>query len=155
MIGMRRDMTDGGSWFLRVFRGYGLLARYLQNIMFCYFVIFAPLHPHPHYIYLHYPHIERSAFKRENFSHNPWKLEIVIPTILYTFCCGFPQLLSLHIQILERLIAQTLTTPILSVKWGFVATEKHWKKPFVWWMQSGWIVWSGELEKTILGLVGW
>ena len=29
----------------------------------------------------------------------------------------------------KRLIAQTLTTPILSVKWGFGATGKHWKKP--------------------------
>ena len=52
-------------------------------------------------------------------------------------------------------IAQTLTTPILSVKWGFGTAEKHWKKSFVWWMQSGWIAWSRELEKTRLGEVSW
>ena len=90
------------------------------------------------------------CFQRENPRHNPWELEIVILTILYTIIYGFPQLLPLYIQILERLIAQTLTTPILSVKWGFGVTGKYWKKPFVWWMQSGWIAWFGELEKTRL-----
>ena len=88
-----------------------------------------------------------SAFQRENPSHYPWEREIVISTILCTIHYGFPQLLPLYFQILERLIVQTLTTPILSVKWGFSAARKHWKKPFVWWMQSGWIVWSGELQK--------
>ena len=95
------------------------------------------------------------CFQRENHSHNSWELEIVIPTILYTIYCGFPQLLPLHFQILERLIAQTLTTPMLSVKWDFSAAGKHWKKPFVWWMQLGWIAWFGELEKTRLGEVNW
>ena len=126
-----------------------------RNIMFCYFGISAPLCLHPHYIYYHYPHIVRSAFQRKNSSHNPWELEIIIPTILYTIHCDFPQLLSLHMQILERLIAQTLTTPILSVKWGFDATGKYWKKPFVWWMQLSWIAWSRELEKTRLHQVSW
>ena len=102
------------------------------------------------YIYLHYPYMLRSAFQRENSSHYPWEWKIVIPTILYKTHCGFPQLLPLHFQILKRLIAQTLTTPILSVKWGFGAARKHWKKPFVWWMQLGWIAWSKELEKTRL-----
>ena len=129
--------------------------RYPWNILFYYFGISALLCFYPHYIYHHYPHIERSAFQRKNPSHNPWELEIVIPTILYTIHCGFPQLLPFHIQILERLITQTLTTLILSVKWGFGATRKHWKKPFVWWMQSGRIAWSGELEKTRLCQVSW
>ena len=40
----------------------------------------------------------------------------------------FPQLLPFHFYILERLIAQTLTTPLLSVNWGFGAVGKHWKK---------------------------
>ena len=95
------------------------------------------------------------CFQRQNSSHNPWELEIVIPTILYTIHCGFPQLLPRHIQILERLIAQTLATLILSVKWGFGPSRKHWKKPFVWWMQSGWIAWSRELEKTKIHQVSW
>ena len=41
----------------------------------------------------------------------------------------FTQLIPLHFYILEKLIAQTFTTPILSVKWGFDAAGKHWKKP--------------------------
>ena len=69
------------------------------------------------------------CFQRENPSHNLWEWEIIIPTILYTIHCGFPQLLPLHFHIFERLIAQTLTIPILSVKWGFDAVGKHWKKP--------------------------
>ena len=89
---------------------------------------------HPHYLYTHYPYIIRSVFQRENPRYYPWELEIVIPTIIYTILCGFPLLLPLHIHILERLIAQTLTTPNLSVKWGFDAARKYWKKPIVWQM---------------------
>jgi len=29
------------------------------------------------------------------------------------------------------LLAQTLTTPILSVKWDFGAVGKYWKEPFI------------------------
>ena len=152
---MQWVITNGDSWFLRVFWGSGLLMRYPQNILFWYFVISDTPCLYPHYIYHHYPYIERSAFQRENPRHNPWELEIVIPTILYTIHCGFPQLLPLHIKILERLIAQTLTTPILNVQWGFGVARKHWKKPFVWWMQSSWIAWSRELKKTRLRQVSW
>ena len=95
------------------------------------------------------------CFSTRKPNHNPWKWEIVIPTIIYTIHCGFPQLLPLHIQILERLIAQTLTTPILSVKWGFGAVGKYCKKPFVWWIQLGWIAWSRELKKTRFRQVNW
>ena len=91
------------------------------------------LHTHTPYIYIYIcistlPTFWKECFSERNPSHYPWKKEIVIPTILYTIHCGFPQLLPLHFQILERLIAQTLTTPILSVKWGFGAIGKHWKK---------------------------
>ena len=105
--------------------------RYPWNILFCQFVISDTPGLYPHYIYPHYPHIKRSTFQIKNPSHYPWEWEIVIPTILYTIHCGFPQLLLLHFQIFKRLIAQTLTTPILSGKWGFGVTRKHWKKPFV------------------------
>ena len=129
--------------------------RYPQNILFWQFVISDTPGFYPHYIYPHYPHIKRNDFQRENPSHYPWEWEIFIPTILYTIHYGFPQLLPLHIQILERLIVQTLTTCILGVKWDFGAARKHWKKPFVWWMQSSWITWSGELEKTRFHQVSW
>ena len=66
---------------------------------------------------------------RENPRHNPWELEIVIPHFSTQSIVVFSQLLPLHFYILERLIVQTLTTPILSVKWGFGAARKHWKKP--------------------------
>ena len=100
---------------------------------FCFAILLYLIHHVSTYtIYTHITHILRGVlFQRENSSHNPWELKIVIPTILYTIHCGFPQLLPLHIQIFERLIAQTLTTPILSVKWGFGAAWKHWKKTFV------------------------
>ena len=71
---------------------------------------------YPHYKYPHYPQIVRSAFQRENPNKYTRELEIVIPTIIYTFPCGFPQLLPLQLWILNRLLAQTLTTPILSDK---------------------------------------
>ena len=58
---------------------------------------------------------------RKNPSQTPWELEIIIPIYLYTYACGFPQLLPLHFHTIERLIAQTLTTPFQSVKWGFGA----------------------------------
>ena len=41
----------------------------------------------------------------------------------------FPQLLPLHFHTIERLIAQTLTTSFQSVKRGFGAAGKYWKKP--------------------------
>ena len=100
-------------------------------------------------------YVEKCFLERKPYSHNLWELEIIIPTIFYTNHCGFSQLLPLHFQILKRLIAQTLTTPILSVKWGFGAAGKYWKKPFVWWMQLGWIAWFRELEKTWLSEVSW
>ena len=43
----------------------------------------------------------------------------------------FSQFLPLHLYIFERLLAQTLTTPILSVKLDFGAIGKHWNEPFI------------------------
>ena len=92
----------------------------------------------PHYKYPYYPWIVRSAFQRENPSKYTWELEIVIPTIIYTFPFGIPLLLPLHLYILERFLAQTLTTSNLSVKWSFGVVRKHWKEPF-----SGGCNWVG------------
>ena len=82
-----------------------------------------------HTIYTHITHNFCGVLLIENPNPKPWELEIAIPTYLYTFACGFPQLLPLHFHIIERLIAQTLTTPCQSVKWEFGAVGKHWKKP--------------------------
>ena len=82
------------------------------------------------YIYPYYPRIVISVFLKENPSKYTWELEIVIPTIIYTFPLGFSLLLPLHLYILERFLAQTLTTPNLSVEWNFGAAGKHLKEPF-------------------------
>ena len=116
------------SW---VSRGKSYPAKYSRNFLFSKKLYFALPRLYPHYIYHHYPQIVRSAFQRENPRIYTWELEIVIPIIFYTFSCGFPQLLPLHLYIFERLIAQTLTTHILSVKWEFGAAGKHWKEPFI------------------------
>ena len=42
-----------------------------------------------HTIYTHITHICWGVLLRENSSHKPWELEIVIPTFLYTIVCGF------------------------------------------------------------------
>ena len=94
MTRMRRVMT---VWFSRVSHRWDLPAKYLRNILFFYFVICASPCLHPHYIYPNYPHIVRSAFQRENSNLHAWELEIIIPIIIYTFPCGFPLLLHLHL----------------------------------------------------------
>ena len=42
-----------------------------------------------HTIYNHITHKCWGVLMRENPSHKPWELEIVIPTYLYTIACGF------------------------------------------------------------------
>ena len=42
-----------------------------------------------HTIYTHITHNCWGELLRENPSHKPWELEIVIPTYLYTFACEF------------------------------------------------------------------
>ena len=42
-----------------------------------------------HTIYTHITHRCWEVIQRENLSHKPWELEIVIPTILYIIVCGF------------------------------------------------------------------
>ena len=42
-----------------------------------------------HTIYTHIIHKCWGVLLRENPSHKPWELEIVIPTYLYTIACGF------------------------------------------------------------------
>ena len=104
MIGMWGVMTDGFHKCLasKAFPRDIHKTFYFANLLYL-------IHPlYPHYIYPHYTHMLRSAFQRENPSHYSWEWEIIIPTILYTIHCSFPQLLPLHFQILERLLAKHL-----------------------------------------------
>ena len=58
----------------------------------------------------------KECFSERNISKYIWELEIVIPTIIYTFFLGFLLLLPLHLYIFERFLAQTFTTPNISVE---------------------------------------
>ena len=82
-----------------------------------------------HTIYIIITHRCWGVLLRENPSHNPWELEIVIPTFLYKIHYGFSSTPTSPFPYPWRLPVQTLTTPILSVKWGFGAVGKHWNKP--------------------------
>ena len=63
----------------------------MRKFMFGKKLCFVLPNLYPHYIYSHYPQIVKSAFQRENPSKYTWEFKIVIPTIIYTFPCGFPQ----------------------------------------------------------------
>ena len=58
-----------------------------------------------HTIYTHITYKCWGVLLRENLSQTPWELEIIIPIYLYTYACGFPQLLPLHFHTIKRLIA--------------------------------------------------
>ena len=75
------------------------------------------------------PELKGVLFRDKNPSKNTWELGIVIPTIIYTFSLGFPLLLHLNIYILERFLAQILTTPNQSVESNFGAIGKYWNEP--------------------------
>ena len=53
------------------------------------------------------------------------------PAIIYIISLSFPLLLPLQLQILERFLAQALTSPNLSVERSFGACGKYWKKPLI------------------------
>ena len=57
---------------------------------FCFAELSYLIHAvYTHTIYTPITHICWGVLLRENPSHKPWKLKIVIPTILYTIHCGF------------------------------------------------------------------
>ena len=74
-----------GYLFCNCFAGKANLRKSLFGKRLC----FALPSLYPHYIYPHYPQIVSSAFYRENPIKHTWELEIVIPTIIYTFPCVF------------------------------------------------------------------
>ena len=152
MTGMWRVMTTWSFHECLVGKAFSWNTR--ETFYLTIFVMSVLPSLYPHYIYPYYPYIVRSAFKEKTLTYT-WELEIVILTIIYTFLCGFPLFLPLHIQILERLIAQTFTTPNLSVKWGFGATGKHCKKSII-----GGCIWAelrdlGKLEKIRFREASW
>ena len=92
-------------------------------------------YPYKHYINPHYPQnckknkeSLQETFERGTLAKH-LRVRNCLPTILYIISLKFPLLLPLHLHILERFLAQTLTLSILSVERSFGAYGKHWKKP--------------------------
>ena len=57
---------------------------------FCFAKLLIQIHTFCAYtIYIHITHKSWGVLMRENPSQTPWKLKIVIPTILYIIACGF------------------------------------------------------------------
>ena len=90
------------------------------------------------YLYQYYinPHYPRNCKKNKEFLQETFKRETpakhlrvrdCLPIILYIISLKFPLLLPFHLRILERFLAQTLTSPILSVERSFGAYGKHWR----------------------------
>ena len=129
MTGMRKVKIDGDNCVLRVARGKAFPQDTHETF---YFTRLSYL-IHTFYIHTIYTIITKKCWGvllRENPSHKPWELEIVISTILNTNCLWiFLKLLPLHFHIIKRLIAQTLTTPFQSVQWDFGIVGKYRKKP--------------------------
>ena len=69
------------------------------------------------------------CFRKKTLATNLESWRLLYPQSSTQLLVDFPQLLPLHFHIIERLIVQTLTTPFQSVKWGFGAAGKYWKKP--------------------------
>ena len=99
MTGMRRVRID---CFVSVSRV--LSARYPQNNLFCYFVLSAPLHSHPHYIYHHYTQILRSTSERKPYPQTLRVRDCYTHNSLRKLLVDFPQLLPLHFHTIKRLI---------------------------------------------------
>ena len=75
-----------------------------------------------------YEIVTKSFFKKllkEKTLAKYLRVKDCIPIIIYTISLKFPLLLPLHLHILERFLAQTLTLPNLSVERSFGAYGKH------------------------------
>ena len=127
----------------------------LRKILFGKRLCFTLTSLHPHYIYLHYQLIIRSTFQKEKPRKYTWELEIVIPTIIYTFPCDFPQTpTSSSLNPWEVFSPNTYHTHLeCQVRfwcyWEVLKGAIHWQ------MQLGWIEGSEKLEKTRLREVCW
>ena len=92
MIGMRRVST---GWRQLCFASISRVRPSRET--FCFANLYYLIHTFCiHTIYTHITHICWGVHLRENLSQTPWELEIIIPIYLYTYACGFSQLLPLH-----------------------------------------------------------
>ena len=82
-----------------------------------------------HIIYTLITHRCWGVLQRENPSQKHWELEIVIPTILYIITCGFSSTSTSPFPYHWEVDSPNTYHTLSSVKWGFGAVGKHWKKP--------------------------
>ena len=80
-------------------------------------------------IYTHITHRCWGVFLRENPSHKPWELEIVIPTFLYTFACGFSSTTTSPFPYHWEVDSPNTYHTLLECSMRFGAAGKYWKKP--------------------------
>ena len=100
-----------------------------------------------HTIYTHITHKSWGVLQRENPSHKPWELEIVIPTILYTIACGFSSTLTspfpYHWEV-DSLNTYHIHSECQVIFWCWEALEKAKDDR----CNMELVVGSGELDKT-------
>ena len=105
MTGMWKVKIDGDNCVLRVARG----KVFPQDTHETFYFTRLSYLIHTFYTHTIYTIITKKCWGvllRENPSHKPWKLEIVIPTYLYTFAYGFSLTLPLHFHNIERFFAE-------------------------------------------------
>ena len=129
MTKMQRVRTDGDNCVLRLACGVRssreILAKH--SVLLDCPIWYTLSIPTPYISLL--PTNVNEYFWEKTLATNLEELEIVIPTHLYTFAYGFSSTpIPLHFHTIEKLIAQTLTSPFQSVKWGFGVAGKYWKK---------------------------
>ena len=94
------------------------------NLVFVLFSFF-----YPHYINPHYPWNCKEDFREKNLKIH-LRVKDCTSTILYTFPLVFLDSYLSNSIFFKSFLAQTHTTPNLSVVSYFGAYGKHWMKPF-------------------------
>ena len=90
-----------------------------------------------HTIYTHITHKCWRVLLRENLSHNPWELKIVIPTFLYTIHCGFSSTLTSPFSYPWEVDSSNTYHTLSEFQVRFWCYWEVLEEAKLWWMQSG------------------
>ena len=118
-------------WNLKSFSAWWHLTSDLTQLARCtasYFVCLSSF-LYPHYKKLHYPQNCKENFREKTLEIH-LRVRDYTPTILYTFLLVFFYLYLSNFISIERFLAQTYTSPILSVMSCFGAFRKYRVMPF-------------------------
>ena len=96
-----------------------------------------------HTIYTPVTHRCSGVLLRENPSHNPWELEIFIPTILYTIHYGFSSTLTSQFPYSWEVDSPNTYHILSKCQVRFWYCWKALEEAKIWWMQSG-VLWDLE-----------